>query len=179
MLPTSDGEGRVLSFNLGQYCEIYSMSRPVWVKQLDEKFCLLEYPQEELDNSLNCVINFKDELHFSFNSWGCDRETITPEDCLLCCRALREHDIFKSISSFASNLESQKKDEYFSEIFIKETKLSPPIKVCVTLWISDLLLRKIRKLLLVRDLEFEALIKLLLDNWAWDRDPEMPPEPFE
>jgi hypothetical protein len=79
---------------------------PVWEKQLDEKFTLLEFKNEP--NTLHCTVHYVDEeteLTFAFGSWGMERESISVEDCVLCCQMLLACDANVSISSFASNLE--------------------------------------------------------------------------
>lgn len=82
------------------------MTEPIWQKQLDEKFTLLEYPVEP--NRLHCTIHYEDENFeqtFAFGSWGMERESITVEDCVFCCQAMLCYDANVSISSFSSNLE--------------------------------------------------------------------------
>lgn len=82
------------------------MTEAIWQKELDEKFTLLEFPNEP--NTLHCTINYDDgefDKTFAFGSWGMDREAITVEDCVLCCQAMLCYDANVSISSFASNLE--------------------------------------------------------------------------
>jgi hypothetical protein len=83
------------------------MTKPIWQKQLDEKFTLLEFPDEP--NTLHCTIHYQDadeenDLTFAFGSWGMERGSITVEDCILCCQMLLACDANVSISSFASNL---------------------------------------------------------------------------
>lgn len=79
---------------------------PIWEKELNEKFTLIEYPKQP--NFLNCSIYYDDgdfEQTFAFGSWGCDRDSISVEDCLLCCQVMLAYDANVSMSSFASNLE--------------------------------------------------------------------------
>ncbi|HAJ59550.1 MAG TPA: hypothetical protein DCP31_09985 [Cyanobacteria bacterium UBA8543] len=89
------------------------MTEPTWSKQLGN-FILLEYPKEP--NFLNCTVTYQfdeyeldgddeESLTFAFGSWGCDRELITEEDCLLCCQGMQAYDANVSMSSFYSNLE--------------------------------------------------------------------------
>lgn len=89
------------------------MAEPVWSRELG-KFTLLEHPKEP--NTLNCTVTYQfdeDELNegddetltFAFGNWGCNRELITEEDCLLCCKGMQAYDANVSISSFHSNLE--------------------------------------------------------------------------
>lgn len=88
--------------------------KPIWEKQLNEKFTLFEFPDEP--NRLHCTIHYEDEEFeqtFAFGSWGMKRESITVEDCVLCCQAMLEYDANVSISSFASNLEYARNE--FSE----------------------------------------------------------------
>lgn len=90
------------------------MSEPTWSKQLG-KFTLLEFPKEP--NTLNCIVTYQfdedelepddeeDTLTFAFGSWECDREEISEEDCLLCCKGMQAYNANVSISSFGANLE--------------------------------------------------------------------------
>jgi hypothetical protein len=84
------------------------MSEPTWSKQLG-KFTLLEFPKEP--NTLNCTVTYQfdededDTLTFAFGSWGCNKEAITEEDCLLCCKGMQAYNANVSISSFDLNLE--------------------------------------------------------------------------
>ncbi|HEY9603199.1 MAG TPA: hypothetical protein V6C85_16410 [Allocoleopsis sp.] len=94
--------------------QLKEMTKPVWSKELG-KFILLEYSDEP--NTLHCTVTYQfdedeldeydedDTLTFAFGSWGCDRELITEEDCLLCCKGMQAYDANISISSFHSNLE--------------------------------------------------------------------------
>lgn len=89
------------------------MVEPIWSKDL-ERFTLYEYPDEP--NRLHCTVVYQlsedemededeDTLTFAFGSWGMERELITEEDCLLCCKGMQAYDANVSISSFHSNLE--------------------------------------------------------------------------
>lgn len=90
------------------------MTEPIWSKELGN-FTLLEYPATP--NMLSCTVTYQfdpdelepgeedDTLTFAFGSWGCDKEQITEEDCLLCCKGMQAYDANVSISSFGANLE--------------------------------------------------------------------------